>query len=75
MKKKEKGRREEMQERRREDKKKRNRKSGGRGEGLALVVAGVWWLLGGPTGLVALGVVCIVLALIINYNRSFHVKH
>lgn len=43
--------------------------------GLALVVAGVWWLLGGPTGLVALGVVCIVLALIINYNRSFHVKH
>jgi hypothetical protein len=43
--------------------------------GLALVVAGVWWLLGGPTGLVALGVVCIVLALILNYNRSFHVKH
>ncbi|QEU48859.1 hypothetical protein FMM01_12230 [Schleiferilactobacillus harbinensis] len=43
--------------------------------GLALVVAGVWWLLGGPTGLVALGVVCIVLALIINYNRSFNMKH
>lgn len=43
--------------------------------GLALVVAGVWWLLGGPTGLVALGVVCIVLALIINYNKSLRTKY
>lgn len=36
--------------------------------GLALIVAGIWRLLGGSVGLIALGVMLIIVAVLINHD-------
>lgn len=38
--------------------------------GLALLVAGIWALLGWPCGLIALGLALILIALLINQNTT-----